>query len=169
MTTADRAAPGREVLNLADRETTKYATVYVAEMTVGIDIRAVQEIVTYQEMTPVPLAPAAVAGLINLRGQIVTAIDLRSRLGLPARDEGARPSNVVVRFEERAVSLLVDRIGDVIGAPSVPDPVPETLTGIARGLISGVHQLNDDLLLVLDERAAVTLSVGEPELVGSAR
>ena len=78
----------------------------------GIDVLKVQEIIRYQEMTRVPLAPPVVRGLINLRGQIVTAIDLRRRLELPERTDGQLPVNVVVKTDDGAVSLLVDEIGD---------------------------------------------------------
>ena len=74
----------------------------------------VQEVIRGQAMTPVPLAPPMIEGLINLRGQIVSAIDLRRLLNLPCRPEGATPLNVVVRDGEGAVSLLVDEIGDVL-------------------------------------------------------
>ena len=73
-----------------------------------------QEVIRHQAMTRVPLAPKLIGGLINLRGQIVTAIDLRLRLGLPERRPGQLPMNVVVRSEDGAVSLLVDEIGDVL-------------------------------------------------------
>src|SRR6056297_1668529 len=80
----------------------------------GVDARSVQEVIRYQSMTRVPLAHESVAGLINLRGQIVTAIDLRKRLRMAERESGKLPMNVVVRADEGAVSLLVDQIGDVI-------------------------------------------------------
>ncbi|HTX01704.1 MAG TPA: chemotaxis protein CheW [Acidimicrobiales bacterium] len=137
----------------------RYSTVFVDDLAVGIEIGVVQEIVQYQTMTPVPLADPAVIGLINLRGQIVTAIDLRRRLGLPERAAGERPFNVIVHLDDRTVSLLVDDFGDVVTRSDPPDDVPQTLTGVARELISGVHQLEDRLLLVLD--AASAIEVGE--------
>src|SRR5262245_34218637 len=92
----------------------QFCTFHVENLFLGIDVQKVQEVIRYQEMTRVPLAGMAISGLINLRGQIVTAIDLRMRLGLPARAAGERPMNVVVRDGESAVSLLVDNIGDVL-------------------------------------------------------
>src|SRR3954454_19474696 len=80
----------------------------------GVDVQKVQEVVPYQEMTRVPLAPPTVRGLLNLRGQIVTGIDLRRRLDLPERAGDSRPINVVLRGEESPVSFLVDEIGEVI-------------------------------------------------------
>jgi purine-binding chemotaxis protein CheW len=102
-------------------------------------------------MTRVPLAPPVVRGLINLRGQIVTALDLRRRLELPDRPEGQLPVNVVIRTDDGAVSLLVDEIGDVVtvSEESFERP-PDTLRGPARDLILGAHKLSDRLLLALD-------------------
>ena len=80
----------------------------------GIEVLQVQEVIRAQALTRVPLAHRAVRGLINLRGQIVTAIDLRERLGLPAQPDGRESMNVVLRTDEGAVSLLVDEIGDVL-------------------------------------------------------
>jgi purine-binding chemotaxis protein CheW len=90
-------------------------------------------------------------GLINLRGQIVTAIDLRRRLGLPERAADQEPMNVVMRTDDGAVSLLVDEIGDVIEVnEDAFEPPPDTLQGDARALIKGVYKLNGQLLLILD-------------------
>src|SRR5690349_9788083 len=79
----------------------------------GIAVEQVQEVLRSQSRTRVPLAPPAVAGLVNLRGQVLTAIDLRTQLGLPPR-EGAEPMVVVVRVGGEPISLLVDAIGDVV-------------------------------------------------------
>jgi purine-binding chemotaxis protein CheW len=107
-------------------------------------------------MTRVPLAPKVVRGLINLRGQIVTAIDLRRRLELPERPAGRLPMNVVVRDDEGALSLLVDEIGDVVEVQEDAfERPPEMLDGVARELIHGAYKLKDRLLLVLDTEAAV--------------
>jgi purine-binding chemotaxis protein CheW len=134
----------------------QYCTFTVDGFLVGVEVGRVQEVIRYQEMTPVPLAHRVVRGLINLRGQIVTALDLRRRLELPERDEAARPTNVVVRTDDGAVSFLVDEIGDVVEVDDATfERPPETLQGIARQLLVGAHKLTDRLLLVLDaERAA---------------
>jgi len=116
----------------------------------------VQEVIRYQEMTRVPLAPKVVRGLINLRGQIVTAIDLRRRLELAERPADRLPMNVVVRGDDGAMSLLVDEIGDVVEVQedSFERP-PETLNGVARDLIRGAYKLKDRLLLMLDTEKTV--------------
>ena len=122
----------------------------------GTPVPKVQEVIQYQEMTRVPLAPDVVSGMINLRGQIVPAIDLRKRLGLPERPAGELPMNVVVHTAEGAVSLLVDEIGDVIEVErEMLRSPPETLRGPAREVVEGVYKLTGRLLLVLDTERAV--------------
>lgn len=117
----------------------------------GVDAQSVQEVIRYQEMTSVPLTPECVSGLINLRGQIVTAIDMRKRLGLENRPEDKLPMNVVVRSDDGAVSLLVDQIGDVIEVSNDDfETPPDTLRGPARELVQGAYKLNEKLLLVLN-------------------
>jgi purine-binding chemotaxis protein CheW len=139
----------------------QYCTFYLEGHYFGLDVLKVQEIIRYQEMTRVPLAPPVVRGLINLRGQIVTAIDLRRRLEMQDRPEGQLPVNVVVQTEDGAVSLLVDEIGDVLEVPEKSfERPPETLTGPARELIRGAYKLADRLLLILDTERTVNLSGG---------
>jgi purine-binding chemotaxis protein CheW len=122
----------------------------------GTPVPQVQEVIQYQVMTRVPLAPSVVSGMINLRGQIVPAIDLRRRLGLPERPPDKLPMNVVVRTAEGAVSLLVDEIGDVIEVEvDALESPPETLQGFAREVVRGVYKLPGALLLVLDTDLAV--------------
>jgi purine-binding chemotaxis protein CheW len=129
----------------------QYCTFYLEKLLFGIELRGVQEVICYVEMTPVPLAPQAVSGLINLRGQIVTAIDLRKRLELEQRPDGALPSNVVARSEDGSVSLLVDEIGDVVEVNEETfEPPPETLHGTIREVLMGVHKLEGRLMHVLD-------------------
>jgi purine-binding chemotaxis protein CheW len=124
----------------------------------GVEVQTVQEVIRYQEMTRVPLAPGAVGGLINLRGQVITALDLRHRLGMRRRPEGQLPMNVVVRTEDGAVSLLVDQIGEVIetSARHFESP-PDTVTAQARELIRGAYKLDSTLLLALDVPRTVEL------------
>jgi purine-binding chemotaxis protein CheW len=129
----------------------QYCTFYVAGHYFGLDVRKVQEIIRHQEMTRVPLAPAVVRGLINLRGQIVTAIDLRRRLEFSERPADELPVNVVVQTDDGSVSLLVDEIGDVLHVDDrLFEPPPDTLQGPGRQLIRGACKLNDRLMLLLD-------------------
>jgi purine-binding chemotaxis protein CheW len=140
-------------------ETRQYCTFYVDGHYFGLDVLQVQEVIRSQEMTRVPLAPPAVRGLINLRGQIVTAIDLRRRLEFPDRPADRPPVNVVVQTDDGAVSLLVDEIGDVLEAPEQAfERPPETLRGLARELIRGAYKLEGGLLLILDAARTVSLN-----------
>jgi purine-binding chemotaxis protein CheW len=133
-------------------------TFFVNGYLFGIEVATVQEVIRYQPMTRVPLAPPALSGLINLRGQIIAAVDLRRRLGFPDRAAGELPMDVVVRTRDGMVSLLVDRIGDVVevSEEAFEEP-PDTLVGIARELIRGAYKLDDALLLSLDVEGAVEL------------
>ncbi len=136
----------------------QYATFYVDGLLFGIDVMQVQEIIRYQTLTPVPLAPPVIEGLINLRGQIITAIDLRRRLGLKPADEELLPMNVVIRSEAEVVSVLVDQIGDVLEVEAAQfESTPESLDRDVRSLVKGVYKLEDDLMLVLDIAAAVNV------------
>jgi purine-binding chemotaxis protein CheW len=141
----------------------QFCTFFIDSLFFGVDVQRVQEVLREQEMTRVPLAPPVVNGLINLRGQIVTAIDLRRRLELRDRTGERAPMNVVVRTDDGAVSLLVDEIGDVIKVQhDTFEPPPETLTGVTRHLITGIHKLDRQLLLVLDIDRTVDLSSTGP-------
>jgi purine-binding chemotaxis protein CheW len=129
----------------------QFSTFAVDRLLFGVEVEKVQEVIRYQEMTRVPLAPSVVKGLINLRGQIVTAVDLRRRLGLRERASTDLPMNVVIRHEDGAVSLLVDEIGDVLEVEDETFELPPgTLAGEARELIRGVYKLKGTLLIALD-------------------
>ena len=137
----------------------QFCTFYLDGHYFGLDVLKVQEIICYQEMTRVPLASPVVRGLINLRGQIVTAIDLRRRLEFKDRPADQLPVNVVVHTDDGAVSLLVDEIGDVLQVPETAfERPPETLTGSARELIRGAYKLDGRLLLILDTERTVNVS-----------
>ncbi len=133
-------------------------TFYLDKYCFGIDVLEVQEVFRYQEMTEVPLAVEDVTGLINLRGQIITAINLRLRLGMESRPEGQPPMNVVVRTKDDVVSLLVDKIGDVMEvSENLYEEAPETIQGAMRDLVTGVYKLQDGLLLILDTKKVVQI------------
>jgi purine-binding chemotaxis protein CheW len=147
---------------MADEQ--QLCTFYAGGLCFGIDVREVQEVLQFQDMVRVPLAHDVVRGLINLRGQIVTAIDLRRRLELPERAEDVDPMNVVVRSDEGAVSLLVDEIGDVLVVDERAfERAPETLRGRMRDLVDGVYKLDGQLLLVLDAQRTIDLPVPRRE------
>ncbi|MEY5015404.1 MAG: Chemotaxis protein CheW [Verrucomicrobiota bacterium] len=138
--------------------TLQFSTFMLHDLFLGVDVLKVQEVIRYQEMTRVPIAPPMVRGLINLRGQIITAIDLRRRFELVDRPDGELPMNVVLRTDDGAVSLLVDEIGDVVEVDEERfEPIPETVTGMVRELITGVYKLDNRLLLILDTERASNL------------
>jgi len=134
----------------------QYCTFKLDDLYFGVEVLNVQEVFKYQEMTEVPLSSPVVRGLINLRGQIITAIDLRKRLDMDPLPEGRMPMNVVVRTKEGVVSLLVDEIGDVLEvSPDDYEDTPDTVEGLMRELILGVYKLEGKLLLILDTEKAV--------------
>src|SRR5450432_1904343 len=111
----------------------QFSTFFVADLFFGVDVLRVQELLRIQPMTRVPQPPDVIEGLITLRGQIVTAIDMRRRLQLPPRAEDQTPMNMVVRTDDGAVSLLVDGIGDVLDVDeSTYERPPENLDPATR-------------------------------------
>jgi purine-binding chemotaxis protein CheW len=128
-------------------------TFFINEIYFGIDVMEVQEVIRYQEMTPIPLAPVDIAGLINLRGQIITVIDLKCRLEmnkkLSVEEQGN--FNIILRTHSELVSLLVDEMGDVVEiADSEFETIPATLKGKVRQMLDGAYKFEDDFLLVLN-------------------
>jgi purine-binding chemotaxis protein CheW len=139
----------------------RFCTFTVDGICFGVEVERVQEVLRFQELTRVPLAPAVVSGLINLRGQIVTAVNLRQRLALREGPADLVPMNVILRSDDGAVSLMVDAIGEVLTvAGEMAEPVPETLRGVGRELVKGVYKLEGRLLLVLDAEKAIQSSGG---------
>ncbi len=135
----------------------QFCTFFLKDQFFGVPVQQVQEVIRYQEMTRVPLTPEVIRGLINLRGQIVMAVDLRRRFDMEDRPESQLPMNVVVRTDDGPVSFLVDEIGDVleIEEESLERP-PETVQGRTRELVRGVYKLRERLMIVLDTERAVT-------------
>lgn len=147
---------------MSARTQTQYCTFWVRGLYFGVAVGDVQEVLRAQEMTPVPLASDAIRGLINLRGQIVTALDLRQRLEL---EDGERrePMNVIVRGRGEAVSLLVDEIGDVIDTGDRElHPTPSNLPATVQSVLRGVVPLPEAILLVLDPDQAVEVTAAHP-------
>lgn len=136
----------------------QYCTFSVDQFFFGIEVAKVQEVLRQQPMTEVPLAPREVRGLINLRGQIVAAIDLRRRLGLSDCPSNHSPMNVLLRTSDGPVSLLVDQIEDVLEIePQSVEKPPDTLDGKAREFIVGASKQRNRLLLLLDTTKATQL------------
>jgi len=122
----------------------------------GVDVSAVQEVLRGQPQTRIPLAPETVSGLINLRGQVMSAVELRARLGLPEREADREPMLVVVRVAGETIALLVDTIGAVMDVDDDQFELPpDTLAGPAREFLHGAYKLEDQLLLALDVDRAI--------------
>ena len=141
--------------------TRQFTTFYLRGLYFGIDVAHVREVIRCLPLTRVPTAPSVVLGLVNLRGQIVTTLDLRRRLALAGDDAAtASPIHVIVdasEFAEGIVSLRVDQIGDVVEVDeALFEPPPATLHGIGRQLIRGAYKLPDRLLLILDIERTVS-------------
>jgi purine-binding chemotaxis protein CheW len=140
-------------------DTLELCTFWVGEQVYGLPVTEVQEVLGPQPLTPVPLAEPSVAGLTNLRGQLVTVLDLHLRLGTPAEESGppaARPQ-LVVRTAHGNVSVLVDRVGDVIEVDvDRVDEAPPTITGPAADIVHSAVDLGPDGLLLVLSGAELT-------------
>jgi purine-binding chemotaxis protein CheW len=135
---------------------TQLCTFRLDDLLFGVEVEYVREVLRRQPMTRVPLAPPEVEGLINLRGQIVTAVDVRRRLGMPPRAPGSQPLNIVVQVDDTPLSLLVDQVGDVLEVEAAAfERPPATVVGPARELIRGAYKLPGRLLLALDVETMV--------------
>ncbi|MFT3927004.1 MAG: chemotaxis protein CheW [Myxococcales bacterium] len=134
-------------------------TFQIAGQLFGVDVAHVQEVIQDQATTRIPLAPSAVAGLINLRGQIVPVLDLRHCLALPRASAALGGANVVLATEAGPVSLRVDEIGDVLQVgDDAFEATPENLRGPTRALVRGVYKLDRALLLVLSTADVIELA-----------
>jgi purine-binding chemotaxis protein CheW len=149
--TAGRAARTAAPPPLADEAAETYLTLTVADQLCGVPVLAVRDVLGYQAITRIPLAPPEVAGSLNLRGRIVTAIDLRRRLGLPPRGAEAKAMSVVVERDGELYSLLADAVGDVLPLPLDQRAAnPPTLDPLWREVSTGVHRLGERLVILLD-------------------
>jgi len=137
-------------------------TFFVDRHWCAVDVAAAQEVVTFEELTPVPLAPVEVAGLANLRGHIMAVLDLRRLLELEAQEGCPSGHGVVLSSPAESVALLVDRSGGVVTvSPEEFEPPPETLQGSIREKILGAFKLAEGLLLVLNLDRLLQVSVKE--------
>lgn len=129
----------------------------------GVPVLSVQDVIAPVRIDVVPLAPPEVAGSLNLRGRIVTAIDIRRRLGMPVREADATHMSVIVEDSGELYALQVDDVGDVLWlAVADQEPAPITLTPEWRGVCDGLYRLEGELMLVLDVERLLTLSNAHP-------
>lgn len=138
-------------MNATPTATGSLCTFFLDGLLFGIEAHRVQEVFSARALTPVPLGPVAVRGLVNLRGQILVAIDMHVRMGLPQNADAAPPMNLVVKTEDGPVSLLVDKLGDVLDVSDTAfETPPETLGEAERELVVGVYKLQGHLLHLLN-------------------
>ena len=136
-------------------------TLTVGGQACGVPVLAVRDVLGTQSITPIPLAPPEVEGAMNLRGRIVTAVDLRRRLGLPAREAGARPMSIVVDQGAELYAMLADAVGDVVPLPAAErDANPPTLDPLWRDVSHGVHRRDGELLILLDVDRVLAIGAG---------
>ena len=141
-----------EILNKND-----YVTIRLDGQLCGLPVLEVHDVLTKQVITTVPKAPDAVAGVLNLRGKIVTAIDLRKRLKLDAREEGSEEMNVVVEYQNEPYSLIIDKVGDVLSlSEDTFENNPVTLEACWQNVSTGIFRLENELLVILDIEKLLT-------------
>jgi len=145
-----------------EKQQIQFATFWIQELLFGIRVAEVQEVLLDQPMTPIPLAPRAVLGLLNLRGQIATAVDLPAMLSQMQEPDDGSGKNVIVRLDLELVSLRVGRIGGVIEVlPTQARPHADGIQGPVKDLIAGMYELGGTVMLWLDTEAAVKIAWGE--------
>lgn len=138
-------------------ETNQFSTFWIDNKLYGVDIKMVQEITKSMSMTTVPLAPDYIKGLINLRGQISTAIGLRELLKIPNRDISHGEINVVCKDDSYLLSLIADEVGDVLELEnSMFESTPETLSRDVSKFMNGVYKLQDGILSILDIKKIIS-------------
>jgi len=143
---APRAAPPP-----AQRDEDVFLTLSVAGQGCAVPVLMVRDVLGPQAITRIPLAPPEIAGSLNLRGRIVTAVDLRLRLGLPPREAATAPMSVVVEQAGELYSLQVDEVGEVVPLPAAGfEPNPPTLDAFWREVSRGVHRQEDRLVIALE-------------------
>lgn len=135
----------------ADSSTKEYVTFQIEGQLFGIHVMQVQDVLGPQELVRIPLAPREVAGALNLRGRIVTAIDVRMRLGLKAYEGEKPPMSIVVEHDGELYSLLVDKVGEVLKMKEDNfEQNPATLDAVWREVSVGIYRLEEELLLIVD-------------------
>jgi len=133
------------------KEATEYLTVMIGDQVFGIPVLQIEDVLGPQKVTRVPLAPPEVSGSLNLRGRIVTAINVRKRLGLPDNEKSAKAMSVVVEHEGELFSLVIDQVGDVLALTSdTYENNPATLNPTWRDISAGIYRLEDKLLIIID-------------------
>ena len=142
-------------------KTLDYVTAWQGDLLIGLPIARVQDVFRPHALTPVPLAPPAIAGLLNSRGRIITMIEMSTRLGLAHHHGGEARIAIGVELEGESYGLLVDGVGEILSLPEVTwRPTPASLERRFAQLIAGIHQLEDHILIVLDIDRILALGPG---------
>lgn len=143
-----RVASGLDVLS---KDVTQFVTVYIADQLFGLPIERVHDVFMPETMTPVPLSGTEIAGVLNLRGRIVTAIDMRCKLGLPIRSDGGNRMAVGIDYKGESYGLIIDQVGEVLNLPmGEREPNPVNLDPRWTAISAGVHRLEGTLMVILD-------------------
>jgi purine-binding chemotaxis protein CheW len=149
----------------ADQTLTEYVTVLIGDQLFGLPISRVQDVFMLDRMTRVPLSSPEIAGVLNLRGRIVTAIDMRRRLGLPQREDGRKPMAVGIEFKGESYGLLIDTVGEVLKLDdNTRESNPVNLDVRLARVSAGVHRLDGQLLVVLDVDRVLDMNVSVDSL-----
>jgi purine-binding chemotaxis protein CheW len=137
--------------DIAETDATEFVTVAIGDQLFGLPISRVQDVFVPDRLTRVPLAPPDIAGLLNLRGRIVTAIDMRARLGLGPRARGQEVMAIGIEVRGESYGLLVDSVGEVVNlSTQAMEPKPANLESNLARVATGIHRLESQLLVVLD-------------------
>ncbi len=151
MTSTEILTAEAQGLPTESADSSDYITMTIADQLFGLPVLSVQDVLGPQKIACVPLAPDEVAGSLNLRGRIVTAVDMRTRLGLPPCDESVTSMSVVVDYQGELYSLIIDAVGEVLSLPKDRyERSPPTLDPRWREVANGIFRLDDRLLVVLD-------------------
>lgn len=154
LTTVNSSAPA----TTASSAQQEFVTMRLGQQLFGISVLAVQDVMRHQQIAPIPLAPEVIAGSLNVRGRIVTAYDMRRRLGLPAFGDLEKIMMVVVDFQHELFALMVDAVGDVLTLPmSSFEKVPANMDSSWRAVAAGVFKLEKELLVILDVANVINL------------
>lgn len=143
----------------------EYVTVYIGEQMFGIPVTDIHEVFHPQSITRVPLAPPEVRGVLNLRGRIVTAIEVRTRLGLPPLEsDGTNLMAIGVEVNEEAYGLIIDRVGDVLQLPERDcEAIPCNMDRTWQAVASGIYRLDSQLMIVLDIKRLLAVEEGQAQ------
>lgn len=144
---------------ILDSDAGMYVTMRIDKQLFGIPVKNVRDVLRQQKVTPIPLSMPEIAGSLNLRGRIVTVINLRRRLRLPERSGDEKSMFVVVEYKNELYSLMVDNVGEVMTVPvNSIEKSPANLGGAWREVTTGIYKLSGELLVIMDVQAVLTIT-----------